>query len=59
MFENIFIDTGNIQKYFTESCSHSSNEACPRFDEQIQEQITLYEMGYFVNPNGASLVVPH
>ena len=42
MFENIFINIGNVhvvEKYFTKSCSEGPNN---RFDEHIQEKLTLY-----------------
>ena len=57
---NIFINVGNIEKkYFTESCSVGLNnkfslnlfiqswagETSPRLEEQIQENLTSYEMG--------------
>ena len=54
-FENKLINIGNLQKYFTESCSEgpnnqlllnlSINETSPWLDEHIQEKLTYYEMG--------------
>ena len=44
IFDNIFINSGNIEKYLTESCSEGPNDKLFLNNLFIQS-LTLYEMG--------------
>ena len=53
-FLNNFTNNADIEKYLTESCSECANNQLflnlfikSRLDEQIQEQLTQYEIGYW------------